>query len=432
MTERVALKSMEPDASAWLPFRPVQYLGSKLRVLEEIRSAASSLIRPGAQAVDLFTGTTVVAQHLASAGARVTAVDTQQYAQIFGTALLGVGRTPGEDLDDERIVASALEQVPATAEPWRKANDLEAEALLRADAATLRQLYKKLPLAWQVGEDSAQPLSICTVYAGTYFGVRQALEIDLLHSAIRRLTREGRLSAWQSATAMTGLMHAASMVVHSAGKHFAQPLGEGSGNARFLNARLLSDRSISVFDRFSEGCRRASENPFSALNGHGAVCAPAEEYVLADQGTHQLYYLDPPYTAQQYSRFYHVLETLADDGEPKVPLKERPSAGLYPVGRYKSAFSSRRMAPRTMEALLTEIARRGAAALISYSASAAGSDGNARMVTLEELLGICCGAFGTANVECSRMSHRYRQFNNAGNANDKRDDSEILILCKSA
>lgn len=431
MNERVALSPIGREESDWRPFRPIQYLGSKLRVLDEIASAASALVRPGAQVVDLFTGTTVVAQHLASAGAPVTAVDTQRYAELFGFALLGVERACNETLDGQEIVDAALGMDAATAECWRKASEAENHALDRSDAEALRSLYEALPLAWRsVG--GSEPFSICTVYAGTYFGVRQALEIDFLRRSIRQLGQEGRLSPWQSSAAMTGLMHAASMTVHSAGKHFAQPLRHGSGNVRFLDARLIADRSISVTDSFIEGCRRVSANPFRSTHGHGAIRAAAEEYVFDRKDAPQLYYLDPPYTAQQYSRFYHVLETLAEDGAPKIPLGGRVTSGLYPTGRYKSAFSSRRSAPKAMEALLIEIARRGAAALISYSASAAGSDGNARMVTLEELLGICSRAFGVANVECSRMAHRYRQFNSAGWANERRDDSEILILCKSA
>lgn len=431
MNEVIASELLPREHVGWLPFRPVQYLGSKLRVLEEIRYAASTLIAPGGTVADLFTGTTVVAQQLALTGSRVSAVDTQRYGEIFGSAMLGIERDRGESVDSGKIVDFAREQPNRTTAVWERAAVQEKAAIESADAAALRNLYETLPLAWRHNPYSELPNSICSVYAGTYFGVSQAIEIDGLRESIHAMAASGLLSEWQKAAAMTGLMHAASMSVHSAGKHFAQPLGQGAGDSRFLNARLLSDRSISIVECFKEGSRRVSESPFFASDSHAAHRASAESFVRAEKMGHDLYYLDPPYTAQQYSRFYHVLETLADDGSPKLPPGEIQSTGLYPVGRYKSAFSSRRMAPGAMEALVNEIARRGSAALISYSASASGSDGNARMVTLEELLGFCARAFGRSGVECLRMAHRYRQFNRADKANKQRDDSEILILCKS-
>lgn len=415
-----------------VPFRPVQYLGSKVRVLDEIRTAVAELASPKARVVDLFTGTTVVAQALASDGYKVTAVDTQSYAETFGTALLGVDRKAGENITFDGLREQFDEEMAAPDyAKWSEAMDREDIAIADQDASALRLLYEELPLSWRQPGSTSKTPPMTSVYAGNYFGIRQTLTLDMLHSMCTQLVAKKRLSLWQQAAAKTAIMHAASIAVHSAGKHFAQPFKTTSDNTHFLDRRLLSDRRENIFRRFAEGCQSVSSTPFYSHDAHRSVRGAAEN-IVGDIGTQQLYYLDPPYTAQQYSRFYHLLETLADDGVPKIPTDVPLTSGLYPKNRYKSAFSARSKAPAAFASLVGAIAKQGASAVISYSASSASSNGNARMVSLPELLEMCIGTFGNKRVECLTMGHRYRQFNNTENSNSKRDDKEVLILCKSA
>ena len=56
-------------------FRPVQYLGNKLRALEHITAVTSGIVNAGAPVVDLFSGTPVVSQALAQLGNPVVACD---------------------------------------------------------------------------------------------------------------------------------------------------------------------------------------------------------------------------------------------------------------------------------------------------------------------------------------------------------------------
>ena len=417
---------------SFAPFRPVQYLGSKVRVLDEIRAAVAELVDPNAHVADLFTGTTVVAQALASDGYRVTAVDTQSYAEIFGSALLGVNRKDGENIILEGL-SERFDNEMATPNyaQWSEAMEREDRAIADQNVLALRVLYEQLPLSWRKSEFASKTPPKTPVYAGNYFGIRQTLALDMLNSLCAELVEKQKLSLWQQAAAKTALMHAASIAVHSAGKHFAQPFKATSGNSRFLDGRLLSDRRENIVGRFLKGCESVSSTPFYSHNAHRSLRGAAEN-IVRDIGSQQLYYLDPPYTAQQYSRFYHLLETLADDGVPKLPTNTPVTTGLYPENRYKSAFSARSKAPAAFATLVTEIAKQGSSAIISYSASSVGSNGNARMVSFPELMEICVGAFGKKRVECRTMSHRYRQFNSTENSNSKRKDKEVLILCKSA
>lgn len=419
-----------PGAAGARVFRPVQYLGSKLRVLDAITSLAREVAPRGAGAVDLFAGSTVVSQAFAASGFRTTAVDTQAYSRVFAQALLGIDRAMGAKVDADALLCEAENALPRDP-TWAAIAQEERDLVERANAAALRSLEARLPLAWRRGRveaDADAPLT--SFYAGSYFGVRQALQLDALGSVIA--SPASGLDAWQRATAKTALMHAASRVVHSAGKHFAQPLKVRAGNATFHDHRFLSDRAIDISTVFRQACAAIASVAPPRDAGHRAVTDSAERFVTQDEGGSKLYYLDPPYTAQQYSRFYHVLETIATNKPPRLPAGSAPTMGLYPGDRYKSAFSSRRRAAAALAMVLGRIASLKATAIVSYSVSARGSDGNARMIGLEELLAACRQVFGGRHVEMVELAHRYRQFNSGENANEGRDDKEVLVLCRSA
>jgi adenine-specific DNA-methyltransferase len=411
-------------------FRPVQYLGSKLRVLNAITSLAREIAPEGAGAVDLFAGSTVVSQGLAASGFGTTAVDTQAYSRVFAQALLGIDRAADAQVDAEDLLRRS-ENILQSDSIWTAIAREERDLIQGANAAALRNLEASLPLAWRHGRveaDADAPLT--SFYAGSYFGVWQALQLDALGSVIA--SPASGLDAWQRATAKTALMHAASSIVHSAGKHFAQPLKVRAGNTAFHDRRLLSDRALNVSAIFREACAKIASAAPPRDAGHHAVTDSAEHFVAQPRGADRLYYLDPPYTAQQYSRFYHVLETIATSAAPRLPAGLAPTTGLYPGDRYKSAFSSRRRAAAAFATILGRVASLKAAAIVSYSVSSQGSDGNARMISLEELLVACRQVFGGRHVEMVELAHRYRQFNSGENANEGRDDKEVLVLCKSA
>jgi len=417
----------ESDVAAAGIFRPVQYLGNKLRTLADIDMAAHYLIGDGGHVVDLFSGTSVVSQMFARTGRLVSAVDTQRYAGEFAHALLGVGRK-GDVLSTEEVLEEgrSLRACLPDSSTWIALASAEKKLIEAGDAAGLADFYQTLPLHWRTGERG--PL-LTSLYSGTYFGVDQALELDQLRSAIEELHARQAISRWQRAVYITALLGAASAAVHSAGKHFAQPLASGGRQSPTLIAkRLIQDRSISIAARFESNAIAAAQAAVFEDTGHRARVGEAEEF-MSDPKPVDLYYLDPPYTAQQYSRFYHVLEVITDNAWPSFPTGV-PTTGIYPSNRYKSAFSSKKSAPQAFGMLLRGAHKKGASVMISYSDSSAGSDGNARMISLATLLELCIDCYGRKSVEHYRLGHRYRQFNSAGVANAERNDPEVMVLCK--
>ncbi len=198
------------NAKTAAPYRPVQYLGNKLRVLDDIADAAAKLIGQEGSVVDLFTGTSVVAQTFAHRGYSVTAVDTQSYARTFAVATLGIGRSESDKCPADELLeeAAGIFGEPSFAS-WAAIAERERSILDSGDMSALRQLYAGLPLAWKNSshphhslvlngddESAAERLPLITnVHAGSYFGVEQALKIDALRYVIERRRRNGSLLA---------------------------------------------------------------------------------------------------------------------------------------------------------------------------------------------------------------------------------------------
>ena len=85
----------------------IKYLGSKRRLVPVLSRLCEA---SGAQsALDLFTGTTRVAQAFKQAGALVTAVDTARYSEMFARAYIA---TDAGEID-QRALTDAVEQLNA-------------------------------------------------------------------------------------------------------------------------------------------------------------------------------------------------------------------------------------------------------------------------------------------------------------------------------
>ena len=87
----------------------IKYLGSKRRLVPALATIARAA--EARTAVDLFTGTTRVAQAFKEAGAHVTAVDTARYAAMFARCYVETDAT-SVDGDDLATVIAGLNCLP--------------------------------------------------------------------------------------------------------------------------------------------------------------------------------------------------------------------------------------------------------------------------------------------------------------------------------
>jgi len=100
------------SSSGGIPAPVIKYIGSKRRlvpVLGEMFSASGA-----STALDLFTGTTRVAQEFKRRGARVTTVDTARYSEIFAQCHIETDAS-SIDKDDLREALEELNALPGKA-----------------------------------------------------------------------------------------------------------------------------------------------------------------------------------------------------------------------------------------------------------------------------------------------------------------------------
>src|SRR5262245_38132499 len=137
MSEQLVLPVQAPAPrmpAARRAFRPIQYLGCKLRALEAIVGRVARVRPRPARVLDIFAGTSVVAQGLAFAGFRVIATDAMAFSATFCRALLGVGRPDEHAGADELMGRLATIDDDGAYAPWI---ERERRALSKGDAVEL-------------------------------------------------------------------------------------------------------------------------------------------------------------------------------------------------------------------------------------------------------------------------------------------------------
>jgi adenine-specific DNA-methyltransferase len=428
-------------------FRPVQFLGSKLRSLPEILEV-SRRVEPHGRVLDIFTGSSVVAQGFAREGYNVSASDALSHSVVLATALLGVGRTE-EDRDAPtllEIINRSLDDHAAWLTPWAPWIREEDEATAAGDAGRLLDSSTSVPQIWRragasVGQQRhfdqiemarghTAPGLITSHYAGTYFGIRQAVDLDILRIAVEHAVQTKQITRWEYAAVLTALLSAASDCAFSAGKHFAQPHNlHRDCHSGFLKGRIRSDRAKNIRELVAARLEATIDAARDGSNRNEVTCATLEQIVAEDEAVlaPSLIYADPPYTAQQYSRFYHVPEVLVRYRVPQLQRRGgNVTKGLYPEGRFFSRFCSKRDAAAAFRDLCSLARRFNASLVVSYATTRSGKTGNGRMIGFAELTELLSREL-RGPIEVHELQHQYRQFNAAGSAVDGRADREVLL-----
>jgi hypothetical protein len=271
------------------------------------------------------------------------------------------------------------------------------------------------------GTPKLRPFVLTTAYfSNIFFGLRQCLEIDSLRYAIE-LIRDERAQRW----AMGALIATTSKLATTYAGHFAQPITHDwtiVPLARF--SLLLERRTYSVFHEFSVRLLNLAdeservENTIETVPGPWRAALDVAETRL--RGREVAVYFDPPYRRDEYSRYYHVLETLvtydypSSQGTGRTPDKKGGE-------RASSEFSTRSGA-QLVQALAQVIARvlsNGWVCAWSYSSV---SDANIREV-LEEV---------SKSLRFDAISYAAPHAHNAQGGRKPKKVTEYLIICSHA
>ncbi|MGQ0655480.1 MAG: DNA adenine methylase [Betaproteobacteria bacterium] len=437
-------------------FRPIHYLGSKLRLVEPIRHLINALDEKKGAVCDLFAGSGTVAMALAEER-EVLAVDVQEYSRVLCSAILrprpikeAVARiaeavqtsTLRSTLIDVIQPLMAYEQFAIKeairGNPEVLCDLLESGSVLISQqesrptsAPELQRALRKVAIGLQTAHLLESPSSmVLRHFGGIYFSYQQAAMMDLILDGIHneQLGLRDNLLA--------PLLSTASDVVNTVGKHFAQPIRPRSKKGlpkRHLLRKIEEDRAIDVWSTYVSWLDRYAR-PSESGRDHEAIRADYRDALRALPQSVSIVYADPPYTRDHYSRFYHVLETFCFRDDPAVSSvvlsgQRTISRGLYRESRHQSPFCIKSQAPGAFEALFKAVRERGLPLVVSYSPFAESSRARPRLMSVEQIKNLAASYYSSVEVaSAGRIAHSKL---NASELNtDINYDAEILLTCR--
>jgi adenine-specific DNA-methyltransferase len=274
-------------------------------------------------------------------------------------------------------------------------------------ARSVRYRLAKTPLEF--------PYRLFTVsYAGGYIGLRQAMEVDSIRYAIDKCYANNEIDTECRRWLIIALCHTMYRISNSTG-HFAQYLTIKPNNGY----RFSLNRQRSAWTMW-----RASFDDLVPLGKpewrarNRAFCEEATSllgYFINRDEKPAVIYADPPYTADHYSRYYHLLETLILYDYPDISGK-----GQYRSNRYYSNFSIKTKAKGAFAELVATAAKLESTIVISYPEQALLPDARE---FLRSLLGSHYRNSGVA----AEISHQHSSLG-ASKGQEKAAVTEILYF----
>ncbi len=287
----------------------MRYIGNKTKLLSFIEGRVRRRGIAGT-AVDPFSGTASVAQHLKRMGFRVTASDIMTYGYVFARAY---------------VEARSLPSAPGLAD--------EVLAVEGRDAPTFGDVVAYLngldPLPDFIHHHYSPAGEGAREHRRMYFTPQNAARIDHVRNRIEEWRRADRIDDDLFHLLLAVLIEAADRVANTTGV-YAAFVKSWQPNAR----KPLELRAAEIVE--GNGCRAERKDALE---------------LVAGMEPFDLLYLDPPYNNRQYPGYYHIPELLAEgwfDGAPEL----RGKTGLLPDADKRSDWSRAGKCEEAFEALV--------------------------------------------------------------------------------
>ena len=275
--------------------------------------------------LDLFSGICAIGSSIAP-NRQIWCNDTQVFAASVATAFF---TSPSAPLHYDDVADAAYGPFVENKRKLqaRFATELheECRALESKRVSTIQHLEHLMPY---VGTDASlererttrnsnpflTPYQLfTTTFSGTYFGLQQCIQIDSIRFAIDQMRASSFLDDNQHNWMSIALCQAVSKMATTTG-HFAQYIRVKENNFK----RFLIQRNRSPWVEWLHAIFQLSPIGTSEWRSRNRVYnSDAIELLLdlSEKGDHpSVIYADPPYTRDQYSRYYHLYETLLKYG----------------------------------------------------------------------------------------------------------------------
>jgi adenine-specific DNA methylase len=320
----------------------MKYMGSKRAMLSNgLGKMIAKEIQGKDRFVDLFAGSAAVSWFVASNfEVSVLSVDLQHYSKALANSVLL--RT--NDLDEHTLDMAYQSWVSDVQDTLTQDNRYQrAVGLMCGDSSVEKIADQSIALC-----ESEPGGIIWKSYGGYYFSPAQARIIDSLNQSIP--ADEPYYSFFKSL-----LVIVASQIVAAPG-HTAQPFKANETAGKFLMEAWTRDTYAYLLKAYQ------SLRQKRARNLGCAIVSDANE-VARSTNSQDLVFLDPPYSGVHYSRFYHVLETIAKgycgpvQGTGRYPdPSERPVSSYSRKGEVKHRFDE----------LMQVLSSKGSSVIMTY------------------------------------------------------------------
>lgn len=320
----------------------MKFMGSKRWMLQNgLGHLIHHEIKSAKRFVDMFSGSGSVAHFAATAeqSIEVVAYDIQSFSVALATAV--IART--EPIAGEAVWEKWHERASRKLASRRKSAGTW-EALPGLYAGFTQRYVADIRLA--CGTEEGMPITCA--YGGYYFSRSQSLWLDALRCTLPRKEPE-------RSVALAALIQAASQCSASPG-HTAQPFAPSLNAKGYLWEAWRRD----IVARTKSALLLLA--PWHARKTGGAWVRDAN-VAATELRPGDIVFLDPPYSGVHYSRFYHVLETIAHGRCGQVE-----GSGRYPPPseRPRSRYSISSESGTALDGLLQKIAARDAKAILTF------------------------------------------------------------------
>jgi len=308
-------------------------MGSKRTMLSNgLGAVLNRELTSASRFVDLFSGSGAVSLFVAQKKSiPVHAIDTQCYGPVLVRAVIGRDRPFRWRFSWD----TWLERAKTERKAYRI---LDSAKITRT---TIRIIRRRC-------ETARGPIT--RAYGGHYFSPNQASWLDAL-----RFTAPKRAPARN--IALAALIHAASQCAAAPG-HTAQPFQPTRRAKKFLHEAWSRDVVAKTKQAFAYLAK------LHAIQ-RGSVAVGDANRAAKTLKKGDLVFIDPPYSAVHYSRFYHVLETIA-----RGRCGEVSGTGRYPPVRERpwSRYSVSSEAPKALEELFRTVSSREVRTILTFPA----------------------------------------------------------------
>lgn len=345
------------------------YMGIKTQILDQIHLEIKKIAQPGEIILDIFAGSGAVGYELKK-NFTIYSNDIESYSCVVNKLL--IDNTLSIDDINEFNLSSFEEQYSSHFQSLRTYVSVDLDK------------YKENPQLF--------PYVLFTEYfSDTYFGRTQSMQIDSLRYAIDQ--SEPRFKN----LLLSCLIFACYQTVTSVGSHFAQPKIAKLKNQPDIEKK----RNLDVKDFFIKKLQQIKDNLIVTTMDNKVFCSDFKSLFSNENLNNvSVTYIDPPYTIDHYSRFYHILNSLVLYDYP-----DRVGKGQYRTDRYQSNFCIKTKVINEFDDLVKRISSTGSKIVMSYS------DSYRSLMTIDQILTVLRQYYKAGSVKTPiKIEYNYSGF----------------------